>query len=389
MSRESTTWVWIDRPEQLSALLEDLTDCFRLAMDTEADGFHAYRPKLCLIQLAWEGGPARSGGSALIDPLALGENLRWMRGLCESASTEMILHGADYDIRLLKRDAGLSIRGLFDTQIAARLLGWKRTGLATLAEETAAVKLDKSQRRVDWARRPLSLEAREYAAKDVDILFRIRDAMADRLEEKGRLGWLEEECRELEKVEALPEEIMDHRRALRRIARSGGLSARQRAVLAQLALWREQEARRRNVPAIFILQPKTMIRLVKDGIRDLAGLSKAGLPPPVFSRYGKSILSALAEGRRLPLRAIEERKTAAPAADRPEIDRRVLEELKVLRLDAAKRLGIEAGVLCSTQVLEKLARDLPKDEEGFIQAGMRAWQATEFGPLVSKVLDRR
>ena len=141
---------WIRDGDALAATLAELGDG-PLALDTEADSFHHYPEKICLIQIS------TGSGTSLIDPLA-GVELSALGAVLEDPALPKVLHGADYDLRLLRRDHGLQVRKLFDTMIAARLTGETRFGLASLLEGHLAVRLDKRFQRADWSRRPLPRE---------------------------------------------------------------------------------------------------------------------------------------------------------------------------------------------------------------------------------------
>ena len=165
------------------------------ALDTESDSLHSYYHKLCLIQLSVD------GEHWVLDPLALGHDaLRPLVEILEDSGIEKILHGADYDLRVLNRDLGARTVDISDTQVAAQLLGESQTGLAALVERETGVALDKKYQRADWGLRPLTPELLAYAAGDTAFLARLRDSLAGKLAALGRLEWWREECRALEAV---------------------------------------------------------------------------------------------------------------------------------------------------------------------------------------------
>jgi ribonuclease D len=283
--------VWIDDENGLTAWLEGMSVRGRLAVDCEANGFHAYRPRLCLLQLAREAGPrreARGDDVALVDVLALGGRLGALAAVLSDPAVEKILHGAANDVRMLDRDAGIRMEGLVDTEIAARLLGLPRSGLASLASEIAGKSLSKSGQRFDWARRPLPAKALQYAAEDVKPLFTIRDALVSRLEGLGRSKWLAEECRALETLRWEEPEFPTGGQLLARVKGSQELSAPQREVLKALLTWREAEAARRDVPAIRVAEPGTLRRIARSGCRSQAELESLGLPESLVGQIGRA-----------------------------------------------------------------------------------------------------
>jgi ribonuclease D len=368
---------WVDGPEALEMLARRLRGATRVALDTEADGFTAYRPRLCLIQLAWEepGGPA----GALVDPLALRGRLGPLAGPLEDPALETIVHGGDYDVRLLKRDAGIAPRGLWDTQRAAQLAGEGQTGLAALAGALTGTTLDKRAQRTDWAHRPLSGAALEYAREDVRVLFAMRDALGARLAALGREAWLDEECRRLEDVE--PGEIVppDADQLLLRTKGAQALSPRERAALAELLLWREREAELRAVPAIYVLAPEPLFALARQPVDSPPDLAAAGVPARVLRRYEPALVEALARGRAAPPRPAERlRREPKPPRD----ERRRLDALRQARDRVAQELGLPGSLLCTAAALREAARTPPADAAGWVAMGLRRWQADLLaGPL--------
>jgi len=164
-----------------------------VAIDLEADSFHHYREKTCLIQFAYKGRQLIIDPLAGIDPAPLGRILA-------DPAIRKIFHGSDYDLRLLDRDFHLPVKGLFDTMIAARLTGETAFGLSALLEKHIGVTLDKKYQRADWSRRPLPPEMLDYAISDIVHLCELSDLLERRLEELSRLEWAQEEFRFLEQV---------------------------------------------------------------------------------------------------------------------------------------------------------------------------------------------
>jgi ribonuclease D len=154
----------------------------RIALDCEAAGFHRYTDKLCLVQLSTE------NHTFLFDPLAA-DPTSVLKPVLEDPEVQVVMHGADFDLRLLHRDLGIGVRGLFDTQTAATLLGATSVGLASLLEAYLGVTLSKEHQRADWAERPLADELLEYAADDTRHLLSLGEILARGLHEAEREGW--------------------------------------------------------------------------------------------------------------------------------------------------------------------------------------------------------
>ena len=155
----------------------------RVVLDLEADSLHRYQEKICLIQYADE------TGSCLIDPLSIedmGPFYNWLK------ETEVWMHGADYDMSLFQHAWETLPAMIWDTQTAARLLGFRQFGLAALVEHFYGITLSKSSQKADWARRPLSPTMVTYALNDVNYMLDMADKLTAALREKGRMGWFEE-----------------------------------------------------------------------------------------------------------------------------------------------------------------------------------------------------
>jgi ribonuclease D len=366
---------WIDDTKRLAEWIARVRGPRRLALDCEANGFHAYRARLCLLQLARESD--HEVDVVLVDPLALGEGIAVLRPLLEDPGVEKILHGAANDIRMLDRDAGLHLRGLLDTEIAARLLGRSRSGLASLSEELAGRKLSKSGQRLDWARRPLPEKALRYAAEDVVPLFAVRDALVEGLERQGRRDWLDEECRALEALrwqEPAPWSADD---LMARVKGTGSIDDRARRVLRRLLVWREKEAERRDVPAIRVAEPKTLMKVAVQRPESEEGLERAGVDAKTRRRYGGALLAAV---RRRAAAADGGSRGARDRGPRkPPVDPKRMEELKRLRRRRAEELRIDEGTLCPTEVLREIARSRTDGVGELLGDRLRHWQARALG----------
>src|SRR5437879_115099 len=159
-----------------------------VAVDTEADSLHAYPEKVCLIQIS------TASGDELIDPLAQVD----LDPLLDALSGhELIMHGADYDLRLLIRHHRFVPSSIFDTMLAARLLGLSQFSLGHLVEKYLGVKLEKGAQKANWALRPLTEKMERYARNDTHHLKPLADKLRDELQAKSRLAWHAESCARL------------------------------------------------------------------------------------------------------------------------------------------------------------------------------------------------
>lgn len=324
--------------EDLSAHPEDA-----VALDTEADSFHHYFEKVCLLQLA------RDGEAWLVDPLA---GLDLSRLFACLADRSLLLHGADYDVRLLSRGHGFRPREIFDTMLAAQLLGLREIGLAALLSARLGVTLDKSSQRADWSRRPLSPVLVTYAAADVLHLHALVASLEADLVACGRLEWHAEECARLLAQDLAPSP--DDPETDWRIKGSNALSPRERAYLRELWSAREERARALDLPPFRVLHNEALVALSRraaGGERDLATLFPRPLPPAFASRLKEALEAAHA----LSPSAWPPPRRGEPVRPEPALERAV-NKLKTRRDAVAQRLGIDPGVLASRTALVDVAR---------------------------------
>src|SRR6188474_534406 len=187
----SETLLYLDTKHQVDLFLDDISGVREIALDTEGASFHRFIDRIYLLQITTR------ERSAVIDPIPIGAPAR-LGEILEDPAVEVVFHDADYDLRLLHQDYGWHARNIFDTRIAAQLLGIKSFGLAALLEDFFGVKLDKKHQRADWSLRPLTQGMLDYAAQDTKYLLDLRDQMKAMLEKRGRWEWAREEFERLE-----------------------------------------------------------------------------------------------------------------------------------------------------------------------------------------------
>ncbi len=366
---------WIDRTADLPPVVTAIGPG-PLAVDCEADSFHHYREKICLIQLSF------GDADVLVDPLS-GVDLGPLGEVLGRERVRKILHGSDYDIRMLRRDHGFVVRGLFDTMIAARLVGERAFGLSGLLEKHVGVRLDKSKRlqRADWSVRPLPAVLVRYAAADTRFLGELAARLAERLSQLGRTEWAEEEFRRLEQTrwEAQPR---DDASAWARVKGLRALDRRGLAVLRELAALREATARRHDVPPFRVARDEALLDLAaRQAIPDFSrvpGLPRSWRTPEGARELRGAIEHALALDERAWPVHVE-----LPPRPRlsPEREAR-LRRLCRGRDQIAARLGIDPTVLASRGSIERL---LAAFEEGRPLAelpDLRAWQRDLLAPVL-------
>ena len=364
---------FIDKPEQLERLADQLNGQEVIGVDTEADSFFHYFDKLCLIQISSE------CGIHLIDPLALPEEgLAPLAPVLASPLTRVIFHAADYDLYVLQRHGGLRVRNLFDTMVSAQLLGYPGVGLGALVERHFGVKLSKDQQRTDWSRRPLRGVQEQYAASDVRYLAELTTILEGELREKNRLSWAQDEFELLEERE-WPERKFDKEGYLR-IKAAKKLSPRALAVLRELFLMRDRRARKLDRPPFKVLGNGTLLELAQSAPSSRRALGRLkGITDLVLRRMGHEILEAVSRGTEGP-----EHKPPTPRRQlggRRRLDRRGevrLELLKRWRAGRAKDLSMDPGVLCPNALLEQIAWANPQKLEDLKSVeSLRGWRLEE------------
>lgn len=371
----------IERPDRLQSLVEELRGEPLLGVDTEAAGYHRYFDRLSLVQLSTR------TRNYLVDPLVV-EDLSPLDALFADPAVEKIFHDADYDVRILDRDAGLRISGLFDTQIAAAFLGEKQLGLGNIVEKYLGLKLPKEFQRADWAERPLSAGMKEYAATDTAHLPDLRDRLKAELEAKGRLHWAQEEFLRREQTRwAEPEE---GREAFMRIKGARDLTPRGLAILRELHEWREGVARERDQATFRILGNQALLEMSASPPADARDLPRVtGVSEGMAQRRGREIIAAIRRGEAVPEDELP-RWPRSPRWERDlELEARV-EALKSARTHAAGELGLDPGFVVPRATLEEIGRARPKTLEELEQVpGVRRWQVEAVGETLLRVLRRR
>jgi ribonuclease D len=347
----------IDTAPALHAVLPLLAPHTRIPIDTEADSLHCYFEKLCLIQISVP------GHDLLIDPLA-GVPLDPLFDAL--AGKELIIHGADYDLRLLRRVGFTVTAPVFDTMIAARLCGIEEFSLAALIKRYFEVQLTKASQKANWARRPLSPQMAEYAVKDTHYLLEIASILEAELARLDRIEWFRQSCTKAVAASAItkerdPEEVW-------RITGSKDLKGRASAILRALWHWREEEAKAIDRPTFHILHSEQLI--------EAAGRLDRGLEVDFSQLHGarrRRFFEAVENAKALP----EEEwpkiiRKPRPRPTRDEEER--FRALKTKRDAAAAELKLDPSLIAPKSMLESLAANTAE-----AAARMLPWQRATLG----------
>jgi ribonuclease D len=330
----------ISTPAALAALTSDLAPFDPIALDTEADSLHCYFEKLCLIQITFD------DRDLLVDPLA-GLDLQPLFDLL--AKKTLILHGVDYDLRLMRRAGFPEPGAVFDTMIAARLTGHAEFSLAALVKQYFNIELVKGSQKANWARRPLSPQMEDYARNDTHYLIILAGLLEKRLRELGRWEWFEQCC-----ARAIATARIDKERDVDsawRITGSAELHGRATALLRALWNWRDAEARAADRPAFHVLQNEKLIEAATRLDRN---------EPVSFSHFSSARQRRFDEAAREALALSPEewpRFVRKPRLRPTPEQERAFAMLKNRRDATAKTLELDPALIAPKATLEQIASD--------------------------------
>lgn len=362
--------ILVETPAALADLAQRLRGAPFIALDTEFLREKTYFPRLCLVQVA------AGDVVACVDPLAV-PDLGPLLEVLHDPKTTKVLHSARQDFEIFLHLDGRLPAPVFDTQIAAGLLGLpEQVGYATLVERLLGVSLSKAHTRADWARRPLPQAWLDYAADDVRYLAQVYERVRTRLAELGRLDWLAGE------FDALLEPALYATRpedAWLRLSRLERLNDRQRAVLQALAAWREETARREDRPRLWVVRDDVLTDIARSLPASRAALTEIReLPERVLARYGETLLDIVARHRNESL--------SLPGPSAPALGAEgdaVVDLLAAVVRVRAVEMQVQPTLLATRRDLERLAggdRAVP---------ALRGWRRQLVGAALEAVLEGR
>jgi ribonuclease D len=369
-TRDQKPPLYLDDKAAVERFIATIANTRAIALDTEGASFHRFIDRIYLLQLSTR------EASAILDPLTIGVP-EGLGALLESRNVEVVFHDADYDLRLLHQDYGWRVTNIFDTRIAAQLLGIKAFGLAALLERFFGLKLEKKHQRADWSMRPLTPGMLEYAAQDTEFLLDLRDRLGNELAKLGRASWAAEECKRLEGTRWDDEDARD---AFLRMKGARDLTRRQLALLRELVIWRDDIARSLDRATFRVVSNETLLELARLAPTTRAQLGAVkGMPRGILESRSADMLAAVARG----VAVADADLPRFPRAQRWERDAdfdSVVSRLKTVRDAAAVRLDLDPGVLCPRERLEAVARRRPTTVEELSEVpDFRRWQIEQLG----------
>ena len=378
-------YTYINTPHGLRILIERMVQSLRIAIDTEADSLYHYYEKVCLIQIT------AGGETYILDPLAGLDLADFFKILTEKP---IILHSADYDLRLLRASYNFfPAAEVFDTMLAARILGQPRLGLSALVERYFGITLSKHGQKFNWSLRPLPEDKLIYAGNDTRYLEPLMDFLSKELSQLDRMGWHKESCAALvatTRVDRPPKEP----NSIWRIKGLKELNRRQLAFLRSIWYWREDEAKNSNLPPFKVMGNSPIIALA---------LWASSHPGIALSRGPK--LPRNCKGDRLhalnikineaedlsesdwPQIKVKRKKTDQCYTPFSEEENALLLRLREYSAGIAANLGVPPHVLVSRASLESILRARAVTAEDISTHGkITRYQAELLAPIIKNIL---
>jgi len=373
--------IWIDNQPDLDAAMQRVAAQKTIAVDTEADSLHSYFDKVCLIQISID------DEDLVIDPLSK-LDLKGFGAVLADPSILKVLHGADYDLRILNRDFGFTISNLIDTSVAAQLLGYEAFGLAALLDRHFGLKLNKAHQRADWSMRPLPPDMLDYAATDTRHLVALATKLREELEALGRWEWAVEEFARLEAIRFVDRD--DDGERFRRLKGIGGFDRRSLAVLRALHEWRDALARKADRPPFKIIGNDAIVDIAREKptTRDELGKIKS-VAQFHRNKYGAELLRLVAGALALPEDQLPERGESKAWIRDKSLEARI-DKMKKVRDAVAKELKIDPSILAARHILSAIAAVEPSSVDDLDQVpAMREWQKKVAGEKLLAALGPR
>lgn len=356
-----------------------------IALDTESNSLYRYYPQVCLIQLTAYVDPRQPDSTAttdyLLDPLAI-KNLSALGPLLSDPSTEVIMHAAENDIIILQRDFSFQFHHIFDTQLAARILGWPQVGLAAILQEHFGVTSDKNMQRTDWGQRPLNHKQITYAQLDTHFLPALRSRLTEQLQAAGR--W--EEAKE---AFASLRQVTYHEPARRSFWQMKQREVPQATtgVLEALWQWREAEAQRRDWPPFKVMTDAQLTQLaIHQPTDEDAFANVPGVGMKTAKQYGRQVIETILYGQQQPLPTPPE-TTLRPEQLVPKAVHSRYEALRHWRTAVAEKRGVQPDIVFNNSTLLAIAQMEPHSEEDLLTIPeIGPWKARTYGPAILATL---
>lgn len=345
-SHTKTELVWVDQPQKLREVADEMMAQDILAVDTESNSLYAYQEQVCLLQFSTR------EKDILIDSLAL-PDLSPLAPIFNTNSILKVFHAAEYDLICLFRDHGFRFNFLFDTMIAARTLGYQKIGLGSLLEKYFEIHMNKKYQRANWGRRPLNPEMLEYARLDSHYLIPLHEHLRAELVTSGRWELALEDFRRL--TQGIEDTTETSKEDFWKLRGARDLSPEKAAVLKSLYQFRETKAAAQNRPPFKVVSHQVLVEIAASNLKGWEDLSKLpSLNERLVKRYGKGLMQAVREGRHAP-------PEYPPHIKRPKnsvLDR--IDALSEWRKLTGRDLGVPSDVILPRDILNRIAYANPE-----------------------------
>jgi ribonuclease D len=361
--------VMITHQQALMKMANRLADEPILAVDTESNSLYAYQERVCLIQFS------TPQEDFLVDPLALGD-LSPLEPLFADPQIEKVFHAAEYDLITLKRDFKFDFINLFDTMVAARILGWEEIGLGSILKVEFDVELNKRYQRANWGKRPIPPEMMDYARLDTHYLIPLRYRMKSELKSTGRWPLAEEDFARLRHVNGRdPHDVPE---PCWRVRGAYDLTPQQAAVLLKLCYYRTEVAKKINRPVFKVIGDKSLMKIAEACPRTEATLQEiSALSQKQYQRHAQGLVKAVNEG-------LAAKPAYPPRSPRP--DDEFLARVDVLRSwrkSIGKEMQVKSDVILPRDVMNMIAARDPADEQDLADIMAEVpWRLERFGDQI-------
>ena len=375
-SNETIPPKWINTPESLLQTSEKISRYPSISVDTESNSLYVYHEKVCLLQIS------TVDDDFLIDTLAL-RDLSPLAGIFSNPAQEKVFHASEYDVICLKRDFSFQFANIFDTMIAARILGIEAVGLGSLLNSYLGITLDKKFQKANWGIRPLSQAMLNYASQDSHSLYPLRVILENELRQRNLWELALEDFKLACEVQAhAPNQNQNN---CWKVAGATGIDPQQAAVLQALCAFREEQAIKHNLPPFKILSNEVLVRVSQlqpktvDELKEIHGFSN-----PLVERFGASILAIVANSKNA-------EPICRPRRTRPD-------EKYLIRLDAlrewrklkGKELKVESDVILPREMMELISAKNPLSEKDLhVLMATVPWRHQHFGKEILSLLKKK
>jgi len=374
----SSGYTLVETAPALALVTEKLQGTSRVGIDTEADSLHHYAEKVCLIQLSF------LGENYVIDPLCGFSLAEFLEVLSRK---ELIFQGADYDLRILYKSFGFKPQApVFDTMLAAQVLGYEKIGLAALVERFFGIVMSKSGQKADWSKRPLTEKLLTYASDDTKYLEAIADLLSVELQKLDRMLWHKECCERVARI--MEQGDRKDKKESWRVKGSTRLPPEVLVYVKELWQWRDDEAREKDRPPFRILRNEDLV--------ELAAWRSQNRGVPL--QQGPSFLSRMYERKILGLEKACQTAENLPPEEWPQPEKRrswreesydqdKLDQMLAAGKSLAAELQIESSFLASRAALTSVIRHKPGSVDEVMEvSNLMRWQATLLMPAIQVIL---